>query len=56
MLHLYHRFLQQELNVTPSVGWQIDPFGHSSAQASLMTAAVGFDAWYFARLDYQVGQ
>ena len=33
---------------------QVDPFGHSSTQASLMTGALGFDALYFGRADYQV--
>jgi alpha-mannosidase len=36
------------------VGWQIDPFGHSSTQASLMSTLVGFDALFFGRSDYQV--
>jgi hypothetical protein len=35
------------------VGWQLDPFGHSATQASLMTSKVGFDALYFGRIDYQ---
>ncbi len=38
------------------IGWQVDPFGHSSTQASLMTGALGFDAVYFGRADYQVSQ
>ena len=37
----------------PTVGWQIDPFGHSSTQASL-SALYGFDAQFFGRADYQV--
>lgn len=37
----------------PRVGWQIDPFGHSSTQAGLLGAAVGFDALFFGRADYQ---
>ena len=28
------RFLRQTFGVTPRVGWQIDPFGHSATQAS----------------------
>ncbi len=46
---LGHRFLKEELGVVPSVGWQIDPFGHSSTQGGLMTRGVGFDALYFGR-------
>lgn len=50
---LGHSFLKRELNVVPTVGWQLDPFGHSSTQASYMTAKFGFDALYFGRIDYQ---
>ena len=32
---------------------QIDPFGHSAAQAALLSAETGFDALYFARIDWQ---
>ncbi|TMW56914.1 hypothetical protein Poli38472_002839 [Pythium oligandrum] len=48
-----HQLLKDEFNVTPRIGWQIDPFGHSSTQGSLLSAGVGFDALYFARMDYQ---
>ncbi|KAF1327973.1 Lysosomal alpha-mannosidase, partial [Globisporangium splendens] len=48
-----HRLLKEEFNITPRIGWQIDPFGHSSTQGSLLSAGVGFDALYFARIDYQ---
>jgi alpha-mannosidase len=50
---LGHEFLKRELGVIPKVGWQLDPFGHSATQASLLAAAVGFDALYFGRIDYQ---
>ena len=50
---LGHDFLQKELGVIPKVGWQLDPFGHSATQASLLTSGVGFDALYFGRIDYQ---
>ncbi|KAF0718247.1 Aste57867_1816 [Aphanomyces stellatus] len=48
---LGHRFLKAEFNVTPTIGWQIDTFGHSSTQASLLAAKLGFDGIYFARID-----
>jgi hypothetical protein len=48
-----HQLLKDEFNVTPRIGWQIDPFGHSSTQGSLLSSGVGFDALYFARIDYQ---
>lgn len=47
-----HDFLWRELGVRPRVGWQIDPFGHSNANARLF-ADMGFDAYFFARIDYQ---
>eukprot|EP00892_Ulva_mutabilis_P004205 jgi/Ulvmu1/2156/UM129_0016.1 len=47
-----HDFLLRTFNVTPTVAWQIDPFGHSNTQASLLTARAGFDAVFFARADY----
>lgn len=50
---LGHSFLKRELGVVPTVGWQLDPFGHSWTQASLLTAGLGFDALYFGRIDYQ---
>ncbi|KAK4392822.1 Sialyltransferase-like protein 1 [Sesamum angolense] len=33
---LGHRFIKEEFGVTPRVGWQIDPFGHSAVQAYLL--------------------
>nr|XP_012569187.1 probable alpha-mannosidase At5g13980 [Cicer arietinum] len=50
---LGHRFLKEEFGVTPRVGWQIDPFGHSAVQAYLLGAEVGFDSLFFGRIDYQ---
>eukprot|EP00054_Salpingoeca_dolichothecata_P017199 m.102565 g.102565 ORF g.102565 m.102565 type:complete len:992 (-) comp22348_c0_seq1:81-3056(-) len=50
---LGHSFIKATFNVTPDVGWQVDPFGHSSTQASLLTARAGFNAFYFGRIDYQ---
>ncbi|KQJ88370.1 hypothetical protein BRADI_4g17308v3 [Brachypodium distachyon] len=50
---LGHRFIKQEFGQTPRIGWQIDPFGHSVVQAYLLGTQVGFDAFYFSRIDYQ---
>ncbi|KAG4155385.1 hypothetical protein ERO13_D03G110200v2 [Gossypium hirsutum] len=50
---LGHRFVKREFNITPRIGWQIDPFGHSAVQAYLLSAEVGFDSLFFARIDYQ---
>ncbi|KAK6912904.1 Glycoside hydrolase family 38, N-terminal domain, partial [Dillenia turbinata] len=50
---LGHRFIKQEFGVTPRIGWQIDPFGHSAVQAYLLGAEVGFDSLFFGRIDYQ---
>ncbi|TKY55925.1 Alpha-mannosidase protein [Spatholobus suberectus] len=50
---LGHRFIKDQFNKTPTVGWQIDPFGHSAVQAYLLGAELGFDSVHFARIDYQ---
>jgi alpha-mannosidase len=50
---LGHRFLKDTFGVTPTVGWQIDPFGHSATQAALLSAEVGFTGLYFARIDWE---
>lgn len=49
---LGHAFLDQEFGVKPRIGWHVDPFGHSTANPRLF-AEMGFDAWFFARIDYQ---
>lgn len=53
---LRRSFLRHTFGVAPRVGWQIDPFGHSATQAGLLSAAVGFDALFFGRADYQASQ
>ena len=50
---LGHRYLLQQFNVTPTIGWQVDPFGHSLTQAALLGYDVGFDAVVLGRIDYQ---
>ena len=47
-----HDFVRREFNVTPTVAWQLDPFGHSSGLASLFVE-VGFEATFFARMNIE---
>ena len=35
------------------VGWQLDPFGHSRLQATLLGPAVGFEAVFLGRAHYR---
>ncbi len=49
---LGHQFIKENFNQTTNIGWHIDPFGHSSSQASIFSQ-MGFDAFFFARIDYQ---
>lgn len=37
---LGHQFIKDNFGQLPRVGWQIDPFGHSSVQAYLLGAEV----------------
>ena len=45
-------FLEKTFGYSPTIGWHIDPFGHSNANPRLF-ADMGFDAWFFARMDYE---
>lgn len=47
-----HEFILKEFGVKPRIGWSIDPFGHSNTNVRFF-AEMGFDAWFFARLDFQ---
>lgn len=47
-----HQFILKEFGITPKIGWQLDPFGHSNGNARLF-AEMGFDAFFFSRIDYQ---
>ena len=47
-----HDFIMKEFGIKPRIGWTIDPFGHSNFNTRLY-AELGFDAFFFARLDYQ---
>lgn len=52
---LGHRLLHEQFgaNGVPTVGWQLDPFGHSATHAALLSADSGMDALFFGRIDYQ---
>ncbi len=45
-----HIFLKNTFNVTPTAQWQIDPFGHSNANAEL-SVQMGFKSLFFWRAD-----
>ena len=49
-MYLGHMFLKKEFGVIPKIGWMIDAFGHSTANAALF-ADFGFDAVFFSRID-----
>ena len=45
-----HQFIFKEFGVKPTIGWDIDTFGHSDTNNRLY-AEMGFDAMFFSRLD-----
>ena len=52
---LGHRLLKEAFgdDGLVTIGWQLDPFGHSATQAALLSAEAGFDGLFFGRIDYQ---
>ncbi|KAH8271339.1 hypothetical protein KR018_007297 [Drosophila ironensis] len=46
-----HQWLKNNLNVTPKVGWSIDPFGHGSTVPYLLSGA-NFDGAIIQRIHY----
>lgn len=48
---LGQKFLNDNFGIIPKIGWQIDPFGHSSANAALFSK-MGLDAFWFSRIDH----
>jgi len=47
-MQIGHSFLQKEFGVRPRIGWMIDAFGHSAANAALFSD-FGFDAVFLGR-------
>jgi len=47
-------FIKEQFGKVPTIGWQLDPFGHSATHAALMCGLLGFDGLFFGRADYQV--
>ena len=45
------KFLKEEFNITPRIGWFIDPFGHSSATSHILKQ-MNFDKIVLTRIDY----
>lgn len=39
---LGHKFIKQQFNVTPRIGWQIDRFGHSVGGKGQIFSSLGF--------------
>lgn len=46
------RWLKDTFDYVPDVAWHIDPFGHQASAAS-MYSQMGFQSFFFARIDYQ---
>lgn len=48
-MHIGHQFLWDEFKIRPKIGWMIDAFGHSQANAALFSD-FGFEALFFSRI------
>lgn len=46
------RWVKENLGAVPVIGWHIDPFGHQATNAALFNQ-FGFNAWFFARIDWE---
>jgi len=44
------KFLKEEFNITPKIGWFIDPFGHSSATSHILSQ-MNFEKIVLTRID-----
>jgi alpha-mannosidase len=49
---LGHTWLRDNLNTSARVGWQLDPFGHTALQATLLGPGVGLEAVFMGRTHY----
>ena len=45
-----HKFAKEELGVVPKIGWQLDPFGHSSTFAKILSD-MGYTSLYLGRVE-----
>ena len=52
-MYIGHGFLKREFGITPKIAFQLDPFGHTQANAALFSD-MGFEAMFIGRVDYQV--
>jgi len=50
-MELGHQFLKKTFNITPTVGWNIDNFGHTAGHAYLFSQ-MGFYAQFISRIHY----
>ena len=46
-------FLRAEFGIEAKIGWQLDPFGHSVANAKLL-ADLGLETMVFARINSEL--